>query len=352
VGMLAPFNRVPDYREPGKVNLNTVVGQRTLAPGPRDGPPFVVPSTSLLSSQMWSDVYDGLMHRIRDGNLINTNGTPEVTDNSLITSGHLGPAWRDVLLSRRGYADPMIPAGSATSVELAELVLLNNSPTFFANPFRSPEEGDLVPLPAMVQAGADASMLRSHPYRPGVGLAWGQPSVDEDGNQLVSDARDANPNGDDGPFTVYPAGADAPAKVPLFSDLASTPAIDGTRNSAMHYMPLTRLDNLTTTRSGMFAVWVTVGYFEVLPAPDWDDATNGAQQKFTNQAGGNVDRGRALYNRVYPQGYQLGRELGSDTGDVDRQRAFYIIDRTRPVAFKPGEDVNVEDAILLRRRID
>jgi hypothetical protein len=71
-----------------------------------------------------------------------------------------------------------------------------------------------------------------------------------------------------------------------------------------------------------------------------------------NQAGGDPVRALALYNTVYPDGYQFGRELGSDTGEVERHRGFYMIDRTRPVAFKPGEDVNVNEAILLRRRIE
>ena len=59
-----------------------------------------------------------------------------------------------------------------------------------------------------------------------------------------------------------------------------------------------------------------------------------------------------LYNRVYPDGYMLGKELGSDTGDVKRPRGFYIIDRTEEVGFKPGEDLNVEKMIRLRRRIE
>ena len=48
----------------------------------------------------------------------------------------------------------------------------------------------------------------------------------------------------------------------------------------------------------------------------------------------------------------LGREVGSDTGDVHRHRGFYIVDRSEPVGFKPGEDLNVERMIRLRRRIE
>ena len=121
----------------------------------------------------------------------------------------------------------------------------------------------------------------------------------------------------------------------------------------MMYQPMTRLGNLLTARSNVFAVWVTVGYFEVEPSPSWDNAD--VQAKF----GGDGTAGsaatvaaRALYDRVYPEGYALAREMGADTGNTRRERGFYIIDRTRPVGFKPGEDLNVEDTILLRRRID
>lgn len=344
--LLAPFNRVADYREPGKVNLNTVVGQRV--PPTRSGL-NLVPGEGI--PQLWSDVYDGLMHRVRDANLTNNNGTPSnPNDDTLLAAGHFGPAWRDVVLSRRGYADPTL-AGSPTGLDRVELVLDPTVPTFFSNPFRSAEAGDLVPLESLVKSGVEASTLRSHPYQPGEGLDWGDSNFDNDASGLVDDAREAGIGNDLGPF-VTNTGA---AAVPLFSELTSNAAVDGTRNPGMHYMPLTRLDNLTTNRSGVFGVWVTVGYFEVSKAPRWDGTSQEAvntQQKFSNQAGGDLDAARALYNRVYPQGYQLGKELGSETGDIDRQRAFYIIDRTRPVAFKPGEDVNVEDAILLRRRIE
>jgi hypothetical protein len=79
-----------------------------------------------------------------------------------------------------------------------------------------------------------------------------------------------------------------------------------------------------------------VGYFEVLEAPDirvtgWSPAVQQA---------------------VYPEGYQLGAELGSDTGDITRHRAFYLFDRSIPVGFERGRDNNVEDAILLERFIE
>ena len=124
----------------------------------------------------------------------------------------------------------------------------------------------------------------------------------------------------------------------------------------MMYQPMTRLGNLVSEHSGVFAVWVTVGYFEVEPAADWNkDAT----QRAANASAATLDTptpprvaARALYDRVYPEGYALAQEVGSDTGNTKRQRGFYIIDRTIPVGFKPGEDLNDDRAIKVRRRIE
>ena len=78
-------------------------------------------------------------------------------------------------------------------------------------------------------------------------------------------------------------------------------------------------------RSSVFAVWITVGFFEVVappsPLPAGVDAS------------------------MYPDGYALGSELNSDTGDVKRYRAFYIFDRSIPVGFERGQDHNVHKAI-------
>ena len=89
-----------------------------------------------------------------------------------------------------------------------------------------------------------------------------------------------------------------------------------------------RLGNLVTTRSNVYAVWITVGYFEVTPV--------------TTRPIPHGD----------PDGYQLGQELGSDTGEIQRHRAFYIFDRTLPVGFQRGQDLNVDKAILVNRYIE
>jgi len=40
-----------------------------------------------------------------------------------------------------------------------------------------------------------------------------------------------------------------------------------------------------------------------------------------------------------------------DTGEIKRHRAFYIIDRSIPVGFQRGQDLNVEKTIVLKRYI-
>jgi hypothetical protein len=84
----------------------------------------------------------------------------------------------------------------------------------------------------------------------------------------------------------------------------------------------------------VYAIWITVGYFEVTP---W----------MGNPAGANT-----VFDVPHPDGYQLGQELYSDTGDIKRHRAFYIFDRTIPVGFEPGHDHNVDRATLVKRFIE
>jgi hypothetical protein len=49
---------------------------------------------------------------------------------------------------------------------------------------------------------------------------------------------------------------------------------------------------------------------------------------------------------------RLGQEIGVDTGEVKRHRAFYMIDRSIPVAFEPGQNHNVDECVLVRRYIE
>ena len=45
-------------------------------------------------------------------------------------------------------------------------------------------------------------------------------------------------------------------------------------------------------------------------------------------------------------------EIGADTGEQVRNRAFFMFDRSIPVAFEPGKNHNVENAILIKSLIE
>jgi hypothetical protein len=227
----APFNRIPTYREPGRINLNTIFSEY---------------------------VFYGLM-----------NYYPGMSDQA---------AWQKFWQSRRGYG----LGGNAWDMD-------PNVPTFFARPFRSFGGADLA-LPNM------------------------QPAREIDVTLLRSDPTDlATP--------LFRRGMNTPRP----NDESTNPIDDTIRNPYFRYEGLQRLGNLVTTHSNVFAVWITVGYFEV---------TQGA-----------VDQ-------AHPDGYRLGQELGSDTGDISRHRGFYIFDRSIGVSFRRGADMDVENAIVLKRFIE
>jgi hypothetical protein len=95
------------------------------------------------------------------------------------------------------------------------------------------------------------------------------------------------------------------------------------RNAYFRYDAIQRLGNLVTTRSSVYAIWITIGYFEVDPVTG--DLAN-PDPDFC--------------------------ELGSDTNDITRHRGFFIIDRSVPVAFQKGMNHNVENMIMVQSYID
>ena len=74
---------------------------------------------------------------------------------------------------------------------------------------------------------------------------------------------------------------------PLFRYAGTNNYDNADRNPFFRYQGIQRLGNLTTSRSNVYATWITVGYFEVERRP-----------------GVNVD------HNVYQEGFTLGRELG------------------------------------------
>ena len=247
-GYMPPNHWIPTYREPGRMNINTIFTQ---------------------------DAFYGLM-------------APYYSS----VNDEFQDFWNRFVFSRRHYGSaPSLTASEFTKNEglVAEAIFdtANSYPSRFARPFRSTAGGQMVPD----IGGTD--LLR--------------PSPEINATLLREDPVAANE--------------------PLFRFESTDEYQNSDRSAFFRYQKLQRLGNLVTTRSNVYAVWMTVGYFEVSPVPTPD-----------------VTR--------WPDGYELQQELGSDTGDIKRHRAFYIFDRSIPVGFQRGKDLNVDDAILLHRMIE
>ncbi|MBN2476936.1 MAG: hypothetical protein JXB62_20175 [Pirellulales bacterium] len=251
-----PFHWISNYREPGRVNLNTIAGNR---------------------------VFEGLM-----------NGFPASAG-----SGFNGFDWANFKRSRRGASGALLSTMNPADPNDWMRWVNPLFPTRIESPFRSYGGSYLVPpVPAGMQSNVevDATLLRGQ------------------------------------------TGASVPA--PLFDHVQGSDVFNTQRNPYFRYQGLMRLGNLVTTRSNVYAVWITVGYFEVQPRPMRIDPLTGFEWS------------PARYQAVYPDGYALGQELGVETGEVTRHRGFYIMDRSIPVGFQRGHDLNAEKAIVLKRFIE
>lgn len=104
------------------------------------------------------------------------------------------------------------------------------------------------------------------------------------------------------------------SKVHISDTVKARPYADSERNPYHRYRGINRLSNLLTTRSNVYAVWMTVGFFEI----------------DSNQ--------------------KLGPELGIENGEPQRSKSFMIIDRSLPLGYKKGINLNVQDAIIHQRQ--
>ncbi len=187
--------------------------------------------------------------------------------------------WTNLTNSRRGYALPASP-GNITS---GNGKLDPGYPTEFAGVFKSQFAVGMVPT-----------------LRPPLSLDAGFPTA-------------ASPAPVSTAVTLFRKGITSNS--PLFAIRSDV----GGSNAAQafnEYLPITRLANLTTNRSNVFAIYMTIGYFE------FDPSTG------------------------------ITQEYGWDNGKTRRHRGFYVVDRSIPVAFEPGVDNNTENCVLTRRIIE
>lgn len=223
-----PFNSVHGYREPGRLNINTVSDPRVWESVMGDWG---------ASGARYGCTFDELVHSRRDagGNQLDANGS---------------------------------------------------KPSYWGNPFRVASAAGLVPS-GLEQPTNNVGLLRKHPTKNNHPL-FGVVDYNE-GQTAGNDYRDAS------------------------------------RHRLMAVQNIERLSNLVTTRSNVYAIWVTVGYFEVTPVP---------------------------VSSTYPDGYRIEQELGTDTGEIKRHRGFGIYDRSIPVGYERGMNHNVEKGFLIKKMLD
>ena len=233
-----PYNRLSRFRDPGRVNLNTVAIQGTRSP------------------------------------------VLETIFGDFIPAANMGAAVNAIRLSRQGFNDP--PGGA----------LYNSAfPSMFTNPLRPESSADM--MPDIQQGGNAASNMR----RDGQG-----------GHQAPIDA------------TLLRRSIGAGSG--LFDNNSTYSYSNSDRNPYFRYQAQMKIANLFTSQSNVYAIWLTVGHFELEPT---------------------------FVNPAHPEGLRLGREVGSERGEIKRHRAFFIVDRSIPVAFEAGENHNVDRCVLLRR---
>jgi hypothetical protein len=197
----------------------------------------------------------------------------------------------EFLNSRRGYPSGVPNAFFAGSIA-APTGIVNSEmhpdfPTRFAGAVRPALSANFAP-PSTSNVDANAKQRARFPV---------ESTLLRSSNQLLQPAN-APPSNDD-----------------LLIRRPGTPDFVNQTQPFDHLQRVMRLPNLTTNQSNVFAVWVTIGLFEYDPI------------------------------------LGFGEEYVSETGGVNRERKFYIIDRTIPVGFKQGEDLNSRRTILLERNI-
>ncbi len=92
---------------------------------------------------------------------------------------------------------------------------------------------------------------------------------------------------------------------------------------------LQRVMNLTTTRTHQYAVWITIGFFEVKRQGDLGMLAFNPQLAFDI----------------------MGPEVGAANGKTTRYRGFYLVDRLQLTGFNPTSPSGFRPAVVYRQRI-
>lgn len=304
----APFNRLSRFREPGRVNIN----------GLRDanyGVTFTQPGSTIPQGVSFIGMTLSAM----------LNGYPQ------------GDWFTSLWKSRQGYnvhpnynspnyISPAQPANAQYPGVYQNMYTANlnfPTPTVFANPFRSFSGAIFAPRDELRRENCSPN----YPYRNNIEATLLRPTP----MQVDTLTTNANPNSSPATVPVPFTPLFAPNMVQqTYANTAVPPAApdfarNTDRNPYFRYIAYQRLGSVVTQRSNVYAGWITMGRFAV---------------------------DRVAVDSAHPDGFRLVRELGSDTGDIHRRRAFFLMDRSIPVGFERGENMNVDKCILLHRVIE
>ena len=93
--------------------------------------------------------------------------------------------------------------------------------------------------------------------------------------------------------------------------------------------------NLTTVRTHQYAVWITIGFFEVTRQGDLLMAGAGA--------------GTPAATLAFDI---LGPEIGASTGQTTRYRGFFLVDRLQLTGYDPNVIGSFRPAVVYRQTIE
>ena len=245
-----PINQISNFREPGRVNVNTIPDRR-----------------------VWRALFGAVAANGIPGDPVNFDDPAKLIPTGEADARDQLPGWSVDTYSRTASGTSSGSGSNSGGADSGGATRVTGMIDFFRN------------IPAR---GANA---------PSNAVPNRQPSEGGFRDRFVSE--DTNGNG------VPDAGEDSNGNGSL--------DINAHRDTDLHayfrYQTMRQLSNVTTTRSHVFGVWITIAYMDG-PSP-----------------------------------------TAAEVQPIARNRAFYIFDRSIPVAYEQGKDHNVRDAILVRRII-
>lgn len=242
---LFPLNQISNFREPGRVNVNTIPDGR-----------------------VWRALFGAVNVKGAASDQVNNPDDPFLNPAEADARDRI-PGWNVDLFARMETGTSQAASLNAGSGNEDNPLSAGTRATSMIDLFRKvPDRGQTGPRPAPTQAGFIDSFT----------------SEDANNNGSLDAGEDANGNG----------------------QLDTNNHRDTDRHAYFRYQTMRQLSGVTTVRSNVYGVWITIRYVD---------------------------------------------SSGNEVQPVARNRGFYIFDRSIPVAYEKGHDHNVRDAILLRRII-